>query len=378
MYKAVGAVLCAVGIVLACALPASAAVSANPVAGTWGTLADATTNGTVRAVLHVGNYTYVGGIFTQAVAPDGVTTMPFSNLMRLDAGGAPDPTWTPNPNKAVLALASDGTSVFVGGLFTVIGGKHVVHLAKLDMAGAVRPFATANGEVRSIATFGSGASEVVYVGGGFTTIAHQPQAYLGAVTSTGASVGTFRPKLNGPVYGSQPFSGGSLLTAGLFNTVNGVSTGTAAIIRPNGTLGPSLKVKQSQKMLAVSTNGSVGVLGVAGGSKGGGNAATAFDNLGNRLWSAGCDGDVQAVTPAGSQWVIGGHFGKCNGTAITKLAAVNGDGTLDKTWNPHVKGTNVHGVWALDASATLLYAGGDFNSVAGGSFQHFAQWQLLP
>src|SRR4029077_1646489 len=110
-----------------------------------------------------------------------------------------------------------------------------------------------------------------------------------------------------------------------------------------------------QKVLSVATWGDQALIALGGS----GNAAVAFDRSGTRLWRFGCNGDVQAATATNGQWIIGGHFGTCAGIRLTKIGAIDLDGSIDTSWRPRLKGSNVHGVWALSASSTELVAGGD-------------------
>lgn len=346
----------AVAVVVLLEAPAVATISSSPTPGVWGT------NGRIRAVLQVGSVTYVGGSFTEAISPDGMQTLPRANLMALDANGVPT-SWNPGANNLVLALASDGTYIYVGGKFTDIGKR----VAKISTAGVVQPFAIANDEVRSLAIVGSR----LYAAGDFTKIAGVYRSYLAALSTTNGSFdSTFAPSVDGFVYGAKPFSNGNLLIGGLFTHVDGSSTGTAAIVTPTGTLGPALFSPPTDKVLTVSTSGSQGVLGVAGI----GNAAIAYANTGSQLWRVECNGDVQAATFANAQWIIGGHFGTCLGLSARKIAAITAGGSLDTSWRPNVKGT--HGIWTLGATSSTLYAGGDFDQVNSQLTPHLAKWAI--
>ena len=79
----------------------------------------------------------------------------------------------------------------------------------------------------------------------------------------------------------------------------------------------------------------------------------------------GADGMVWSIAlQANGQLVIGGEFATYNGTAAIKVARLNADGTLDTTFNPGTgPNGNVNSV-AVDASNRVVI-GGDFETVAG-------------
>jgi len=202
-----------VALIVTTVAPASAAISEHPDAGTWGT------NGRVRAVLHVGGVTYLGGKFT-ALVSDGTQTLPRSNLAALDAAGQPL-AWNPQANNLVLSLVSDGSFIYAAGKFGNIG-KHV---AKIGLDGSIKTFVKTDHEVRSLDIQGS----TLYMGGQFGLVGNDRQANLAAVTiPDGTFVPTFDPVVDGTVYAVGHFADGNLLIGGSFSSVDGTSTGTVS------------------------------------------------------------------------------------------------------------------------------------------------------
>src|SRR6516225_4488264 len=121
--------------------------------------------GTVSTVIPdgVGGW-YVGGSF---VAVGGV---PRANLAHILASGRVT-DWTPDPDGEVLALARDGQTLYVGGLFNHIGGQPRGFIAALDLAtGAVTAWdPRADLQVRALLLYRDG----LYVGGDFSSIGGQ-------------------------------------------------------------------------------------------------------------------------------------------------------------------------------------------------------------
>ena len=346
-----------VALIVTTVAPASAAISEHPDAGTWGT------NGRVRAVLHVGGVTYLGGEFTALVSSDGTQTLPRSNLAALDAAGQPL-AWNPQANNLVLSLVSDGSFIYAAGKFGNIG-KHV---AKIGLDGSIKTFVKTDHEVRSLDIQGS----TLYMGGQFGLVGNDRQANLAAVTiPDGTFVPTFDPVVDGIVYAVGHFADGTLLIGGSFSSVNGTSTGTVAEIYPNGNLGPLMVSPPTEKTLTLHTHGSSAVVGVSQS----GNKAMAYDEAGTRLWRVGCNGDIQAIDFTGGLWLLGGHFGHCLGVNIGKLLAVNPNGSINTSDEWHITG-GVKGIWAMDSASSKLYAGGDFLFADDVSTPHYAQWTV--
>ena len=151
-------------------------VSANP--ADWVPWA---TNGRVYALVPIGTTMYVGGTFTQAQEAN-ASTFPRPYLFAFDmTTGAISRTFKPSLDGAVNALATDGTSLFVGGDFTTVNGTAHHRLVALDAAGAVvGGFAadiTAGSTVDDLVV----ANGLLYVAGGFTQVNATARSGLAAV-----------------------------------------------------------------------------------------------------------------------------------------------------------------------------------------------------
>ena len=150
----------------------------------------------VSALSVIGNTVYVGGWFTS------INNRPRSYLAAVDARTGRVRAWNPKPNWQVQALATDSHTVYAGGLFTRIGRAGRGRLAAFDaatgrltawnprVAGAVR--STFKPEVTAL-LFDRGR---IYVGGLFTRVGGRGRygvaaidAATGAPTAWHASVG---------------------------------------------------------------------------------------------------------------------------------------------------------------------------------------------
>ncbi len=76
-------------------------------------------------------------------------------------------------------------------------------------------------------------------------------------------------------------------------------------------------------------------------------------------------GRVRSVISDGSSgWYIGGDFTQIGNTTVNRLAHINSDGTLDTTWNP---GVDDGRVYSVVKSGSTIYVGGSFTAVNNGT-----------
>jgi hypothetical protein len=83
----------------------------------------------VHVILWTATDIYVGGAFQK------VDAVPTSRLAALDSTtGSVDPTWAPSANNTVrsMALAPDGTTMFIGGIFTTMNGVSRQSVARVS------------------------------------------------------------------------------------------------------------------------------------------------------------------------------------------------------------------------------------------------------
>jgi hypothetical protein len=221
----------------------------------------------VRAVISDGSGGwYIGGDFKYAGG------QPRARLAHIRSDGTVDPAFNPGVNGTVYALALSGSSLYVGGSFTEIGGNSCCYkLVKLNASSGVvdsafngSSTALINGEVRALSltqghlyvggTFGSfnggpsnlmavdpaygtrqsgsspgtgadgavtaiaATSTTVYVGGAFTHMGGQTRNHAGAFNSTGTVTG-WDPNADGSIdtlfaSGTRVYAGGTFASIG--------------------------------------------------------------------------------------------------------------------------------------------------------------------
>ena len=184
MARTLRSVVLAATLTVLLVLPAAAApivhgtvVSEDPVDWTPHVL-----DGTVWAVVEVGGKVIVGGRFTTVRSASSSVKHNRRNLFAFDRKtGAIDPSFRPQPDKAVRALVVTGPGeVVVGGQFTEIAGGATRGLVKLS-------------------------------------------------TATGARLGTFTAATNGPVFDVER-AGNRLVVGGRFSKIRGVSRSALAAV----------------------------------------------------------------------------------------------------------------------------------------------------
>ncbi len=279
----------------------------------------------VVTTLQVGCTIYLGGKFDRVAPVTGAA-------VGFDTQNAMATAYLPEVNGTVWAMASDGNGGFyVGGTFTGVGGvarRNAAHLAwngSTWVVGAWNP--SPDDAVYAIAL--DSALARVYLGGRFYNVAGTAQKFLGAVTTAGALVSTFRPVLPSMGYvRAIAFSGSNVYVAGDFTTVGGVARNRAAALDASGVLQP-FDPNVNNKVYSMVIEGSAVILGGdftrANGTTITRNRLAAFDSATGALWSwdPNANGKVSALRVGGSTLYVGGTFSQVQMTARIKLAALN-------------------------------------------------------
>jgi PKD repeat protein len=359
-------------------------------------------NGTVNAVLTIGSTTYLGGDFTSmrpAGSDQGTSEVPRSHLAAVNnVTGALLP-WNPGANASVYALAAspDGTRVYVGGSFGVLGGATHKRLGAVtaDSGTAVSTFApSADGKVYAIAA----SAGTVFVGGTFTTVDSAARSRAAAVVATdGSLVSAWAPVMNNTVRSITLSPDGAwVYVAGEFTAVNNLTrekfitklSPTTAAISPLATHAgyPVWSVVVTADAIFVGGNG-------AGGH------ASELTTSGTQLWKFQTDGGVQAVYFLNGVLYVGGHFDNvCTGDTDGpttgfrcpagtvgalrhKLVAVAPDASTSlgydvASWDPGAN--SALGVFALSSNGSSLQVGGEFTTIGLGTVKQQAYAEFSP
>jgi hypothetical protein len=351
--------------------PAAAATPSAAAMATW------QTNGPVYAVAYSNGTVYLGGAFT-AVRPPGssTTSVVRNNVAAFSASTGDLLPWDPNVDRTVRALAVGPTgTVYLGGQFSSVGGVQRFKLAAVDgSTGAATSWAPSpDALVRAIALSSDGST--VYAGGDFSTVGGAARARAAAISaSTGALVSGWRADVGTTGTGfvnvtTLSIAGGTVYLGGTFDLVNGVTrVNTAAVSAATGAV-TSWKANTPVTVLSIVNDGTR----VFVGGRGTGGFLKAFGvSTGSQVWSAGTNGDVQALAVRGSELYVGGHFTTVLSLTRNHLAALDTATGTVLAWDPGMDGSV--GAQALATDSGHLAAGGDFTFVGGRSQQDFAEF----
>lgn len=178
-----------------------------------------------------GSTIYAGGSFTRAGTQNRI------NLAAFDVAGTGEPTaWNPSPNRPVraLALAPDGSTLYVGGEFASIGGRTRGGLAAFRVPSGEQIVTdisiSANPTVNALVA----TDDAVYVGGRFTWLAGTDRTNLAALTPDLQSLHAWQPEPDGNVE-ALDVSATTVRVVGSFDQLGGAPrAGIGAVDRRSG------------------------------------------------------------------------------------------------------------------------------------------------
>ena len=343
------------------------------------------TNGRVNAIVVSGNVAYLGGQFTSmrppgAAAGTGEVSRNHAAAVSLTTGALLP--WNPNVNGTVRALRVAGTTVYMGGAFTQVGGVTHTRVAAVQATGAgavLSAFkASASGEVFSLVASGSS----LYMGGGFGTVDGTARPYLAAVDTTSGAILPWAPAVDGQVRAIRLIGFPRMVVGGTFTHLNGAAANNIGAV--DGDTGQNLPWHDHTNYPIIGLASDANGVYVAG-AGGGGNFAAFDPATGNQKWLGGTNGNVQAITVVGGDVYVGGHMqfycGPQKGQhtcttpiARNKLLAVDENTGALTAWNPSAN--SVLGVFALYGVASNgdVLVGGDFTSTGQRAQQGYAQY----
>ena len=272
-----------------------------------------------------GNTVYLGGVFTN------MGGQARRNLAAVTLAGAAT-AWNPNSSMAGITVseilpAPSESAVYVAGTFSSLGGAARIGLAKVDdvNGNALAWDAGADAGVTSLER--SPDSQTLYVGGGFSRIGGQSRVRMAAINAVSGVATSWFIHCNGSPLAAKFSTGGNLFIGGSFTSVGGVP----------------------RQYLA------------------------AVDDASGRVtaWNPGTDYMVDHVflSRDGHTVYVAGLFTNVGGQARFRVAALDEQGQVT-SWNPNPN----NAVMAIEASpdGRFLYVGGAFTSIGGSSCNYLA------
>jgi len=356
---------------------ASALPNHSAVAGT------AQANAEVRAVVQSKSRIFIGGNFTRV---NGKSKLRIAALRASD--GKLIGKWRAQANGGVYALqlSRDGSRLYAAGKFTKVNGftrHHVVALSARSGKVVRSWHPQTDGNVRALAL----RKRTLFLGGDFKTVAGKHRVRLAAVSTRTGRSGRWHAFANRAVW-SLAVSGKRLMAGGDFTKVAGQSgklrtdrpffASFTAVRKAKVTgfdPGPGFSVR------AIRTATGTVYLGTAGecGTGENCNAALAYStSTSNQLWRCQTNGDVHSLARIGGVLYAGGHWtslDSCtNGTGTTplRIMALNRMTGAVLNWHP---GTGGFGMFGLSARSNRLALGGSFSKVTGADHHNFAEFK---
>ena len=292
-------------------------------------------NQSVRAAVSDGSGGwYIGGSFTNV---GGVAT---SGLAHIRSDNTVDPNFTPFAQNSVFALALSGSTLYVGGAFSIIGDSSRTCIAAINVStGKVtswNPNPGNNGQINALQVFSIVASDsVVYVGGQFTTIGDSTRYCIAALDTARGLATSWNANCPNVITGQQvnaiAVTNSVVYVGGLFTSIGDSTRYDIAALDPSTGLATSWNPEQ---------NGPAG------------------------------SGEVTALAVSGSVVYAGGTFTFIGGQPRNRIAAIDALTGLATTWNPGGTGANGD-VWSIVVSGSSVYAGGSFYTM-GDSTRYYA------
>lgn len=309
---------------------------------------------------------YIGGSFTV------VGGKPRAGLARILADGTVSDAWVPTigSNTSVLTMVLRDDTVYLGGSFTTINGTTRNRLAAVSATtGALSSWdPSASASVSTLATDDS----ALYVGGSFTTISSTTRNRIAAYDIVTGALLSWNPGSNGSVNtlkstGSVVYVGGNFTDIGGSSpnnlaAVNAVATGNSNVTSFNPTIGSTVNAVGFDD----STVYAVGTFTTAGNPSQTRNYAAAFARDTGTLsapWNPNLGSWGLSLQVVSDGVWISGYFTTVNGSASrSMLAKVNKTTGTVASFDGGLYRSGGEGVKsiALSGSGSSVVAAGDF------------------
>jgi hypothetical protein len=262
----------------------------------------------------------IGGTFVS------VNDTPRPNLARLNPNGSLDLTWNPQISGQVLAVAIDGTNIYLGGNFGSIdlpGRYGLVRVSALDGA-TDRDWGPNGWGISAIVVDGTD----LYVAGSFSYIGAFARNNIAKLSTVGTGLvdPIWDPSADGLVQ-SLVVGGNEVFVAGYFSSIGGQS-------------------RQRLAKLSASGAGAADSLW----------EVPIVEQYTNEIWS---------LALSGTNLYVSGSFTKIGGVMQASLAKLStlGSGAVDRNWSPPPPVFYPPIYWALAVTNNTLFA--SFNAQVG-------------
>ncbi len=224
----------------------------------------------------------------------------------------------------------------------------------------------------------------IIIGGGFFSYNGTPRNRIARINADGTLDNSFDPGTgaNNSVSATAIQSDGKIIIGGSFTSYNGIAKNRIARLNADGTLENSFATGIGASGIvsttAIQSDGKIIIGGDFTSYNGTARSRIARLNADGTLDNSfavgtGANNSVRITAiQSDGKIIIGGNFTSYNGTAINRIARINADGTLDNSFNP---GTGANGSVRTTAilSDGKIIIGGDFTSYNGTAINRIAR-----
>lgn len=276
-------------------------------------------------------------------------------LAMANEDGTLDPDFNPGegPSFSVLSISLQADEkIILGGSFPQYQGLQVNYVHRLMPDGNSDPtFDPLNGADLAVNAILTAPDGHIYIGGAFNTYNTQSRNRVARLTPEGLTDDTWNPGIgaDGIIYALALQADGKLLVGGNFSNINGVARNRIARLNADGSVdmgfNPGTGANNGIRAMVLLPDGKIMIAGDITTYNGttrnrvaritaNGSLDTSFDP------GPGPDLIVLAMAAqADGKVIIGGSFTTVSGTALSRIARLNANGTVDPTFDPGA-GTN--------------------------------------
>lgn len=314
---------------------------------------------------------YIGGLFTTS----GVTVQ--TNLARLTSTGAVDATFTPTVNNSIIALAvTPNDDVVIGGNFGLVNGESRNRLALVNADGSVDMDFDPNVNGGSVSALAINASGDIAVGGSFTNIAGANLRAFVVLDDEGALINVFSSGFIGfrvPSVQWQANGQPIMSTQAEFFTLNGSTGQIVARKNTTGGVDDSLapQALNTNAMIRAIAQDSKRRILIGGSFKKIGGIEQAYlarllpDGEIDQSFTPSLNNIVQDIAIQRDNKVVAvGSFTMVDGNAQNRIVRFNQNGSVDSGFDVGSGANQFVEVVKLDKDGSLLI-GGSFSTING-------------
>lgn len=271
-------------------------------------------NNGIKSIFVNGSTVYVGGDFTS------IGGQARNYVAALDVSTGLATNWNPNANEAIIDFNVGSSTIFVSGLFTSIGGYERNGLASFDTATGL--FTDWNPDIQPVANCLAISGNNLYVGGDVGFAGGETRNHLAAISTLTGQLTDWNPNANGNVY-AIALDGTEIYIGGDFTNIGGETRNRIALV----------------------------------------------DNeLGSIAdWNPGAGSVVRTIALDDTNVYVGGSFTDFGGQVRNRIAAADRATGSVTDWNPNSSGS----VNTMIIDGNLIYVGGSFTNI-GYSSRNYA------